>query len=151
MYREGEPSASQVKEMGPEKKKPSLSMISVGKKRGITAVCSGGGEKDGVLGAETREVAVEVDEEKVTMLSKEVKTENIKKLGSENGKEVEKENCEVMETEVENEDTIDIVPTDTEIAKPEAELDVQMLKSAMKNYRFIQDTLFNDLDDEKPL
>lgn len=49
------------------------------------------------------------------------------------------ENSEAVESETKEKDVVDRTPMDSGAAEPEAGPDVELLKSTMKNYCFIQD------------
>lgn len=72
VYREGEPAAPKVKEMGSKKRKLSSSTILVSGKKRKTARRSVGGEEDRVRRPEVETVVVDVDEENATAVSREL-------------------------------------------------------------------------------
>lgn len=89
----------EARELGSQRRELWSSMILAQKKR-KTGTRSTGGEDDGVLTAPTEEREVEVDGEKVPMLSSGIKTRNSKEVETELGKEVRTEMSEEMEREV---------------------------------------------------
>lgn len=78
VYEGGEPPIPEVKEGRSEKRNLLSSMILVGKKNRKTATRRERGEKDGVWGAETEKVGIEVSEEEVTVGCRKVETNYIK-------------------------------------------------------------------------
>lgn len=133
-------------------------MMSTGKKKNQSATRSGDSEKDGVGGAETKAKRVEVDKEKVAVISEDVEKKNVKGGGTEKteemGTEKSKEVCkkrEEVKAEVKEEDTVDTSLMGPRAAYPEAGPEVKVFRSARKIYRLIQDTLFKDLKNEKEL
>lgn len=72
-------------------------MISVGKMKRETATRSTCGRKDGVPGAEAEEVELEMGEEEMKVMSKEMKPKNPKQMEAERSKEVETEISEDVE------------------------------------------------------
>lgn len=66
--------------MDAKNRKLPSSMISIIEEKSKTAAHSEGGDEEEVRRAETREVAVKVDEEKMTMVSKGVETKSINKV-----------------------------------------------------------------------
>lgn len=79
LYEKEEYPAPEVRDVVSNKEKLSSSTISISKNKNKTATRSEGGEEDGLRGAEPKEVGVEVDEWKLTMVSKE------KKMGTPKG------------------------------------------------------------------
>lgn len=84
-------------------------------------------------------------------MSKELKMEKTKKRKTENTNEVRTKNIEEMEKEVKEDSIVDTAPTGSGAAQPEAEPEIEMLRSAMEKYCFVRDTLFNDLEDKYEL
>lgn len=91
----GEQPVRNAKEVGSKMRKLSSSVMSVEKKRRNTARRRESGEKDGVRGAESKEVEVTVDEKKKTMTTEKVETKNVK--------EMKRERTKVVETQSSNE------------------------------------------------
>lgn len=89
-----------------------------------------------------------MDEEDVTMMSREMETEIIRKVKKEDAEEMRTESSEELETEAEEEDTADKTPTCLRAGDPEAGPGVGVLKSATNKYCFLRDTSFNELRDE---
>lgn len=103
-------------------------------------------------GAETKEVQIEVNEEKVAMVSTELETENIRETEIENATEVGTEKSEKMEREVKkNEIFHTFFRTGSRAVKPHVGPEIELLKYAVKTYRFIRDTWFDDFEDEYEL
>lgn len=90
-------------------------------------------------------------EENKTMVSKEMKTENITEAETENAKEVGIENCEEGKREVKKKELVDTTFTEFEAGKPEARPEVEVTKSVRKKYCFISTTSFNVLKDDYEL
>lgn len=65
-----------------------------------------------------------MDKEKDTVESKEVDTENLRELGT--------ETVDSVEREMKEEGIVDIVPTSSGAAEPDARPQVELLKSTMK-------------------
>lgn len=114
-------------------------------KEEMTAMRSGSSEYDWVQRAEPKEVEIEADEEEVAVVSRVVKTKNVKEVGTERSEEVGTKISEV-ESEVKEKDIVDALPTSSGAAEPEAGPDVEVLKSPTKKYGFIRDNSFNDLE-----
>lgn len=93
-------------------------------------------------------MGIEVDENQVTVTSKEVKTKNSKELGTERSKEAGTENSAEEDRKVKENDIVDTVSTSSDSVETEAGPDVEVLKSGMRNFCFIQDSSFNHFEDE---
>lgn len=78
-----------------------------------------------------------MDEDKVSVVSKGVKAENTRKVGTKRTEELGAKNTERMERKIREENIADLAPTSSGAADPEARLEVGMLESAMKNYSSI--------------
>lgn len=107
-------------------------MIVIGKTKKKTATRCGGDEEDGGRGAETEEVEIEMEEEEITVVSKEVRTENIKEVETEITKEMRTKNSEKVERGMREENFFDKIPTSSGSGEPGVELEVEFLKPAMK-------------------
>lgn len=83
----------------------------------------GDGEGDGVRELKTKEVAVKVDEEKVTIAHEEVQTESTKEKGTESSGE--------MKRKMKKKDIADTDPTGSGTAEPETGPEIAVMKSVM--------------------
>lgn len=102
MYGKGKQPVPKSKEIGSKMKTLSSSVMSIEKNKSKTAARCKRREKDGVRVAEIKEVGVEVDEEEIAAVSKEIKMKNIKEVEKENAKEMGIENSEEVEGDVKN-------------------------------------------------
>lgn len=84
-------------------------------------------------------------------MSKKIETENIKEVKTENFIDTGTENSEEAEREVKVKDIVDKLPTCFEAVQPEVRPAVEMLKTTMKDYCFIQQTSLTDLEGEYEL
>lgn len=140
VYNEGELPVAKARHVGLSKRDLSSSILLTGKTKRKTATCSEDGKRDGVLGVKTPELLAEVDEKRVTMVSREMETKSTKEMGTEVTKEMGTEYSKEVERKVEKEDTLGTVPAGFRPAKLKAGQEVEMQKSAMKKYYFIRDT-----------
>lgn len=79
---------AEVKEVVSRKRKLSSSMVLTGKKKRKIATHSEGGGEDVVRRVYTKEMRIEVYNETITVMRKEVETENIKRVQKENAEEL---------------------------------------------------------------
>lgn len=119
--------------MGSKERKLSSSMT-LAEEKSRAATLRGGGEKDGVQGAESEEMGLEVSEKKVAVVSKDGETENrkeaetayCKEMRLENGKEIETRTSEEVERKLKKGDIVDMTSTGFEATGPEARLRKEM-------------------------
>lgn len=79
-------------------------------------------------------------------MTKNVETENIQEVETEHTKEIETENSEEIGREVKKKDIVDLSSMGFSAPEPRAGPQTEMLKSAMKSYCFIQNTLLKKLE-----
>lgn len=89
VYGDGQLPDSKTEEVGSKKRKFSSSVTWIRKRKSKTPTRSECRKEGGVRISLTNKAGVQEDEERVARVSREVKTENIKKLGKERTKEVE--------------------------------------------------------------
>lgn len=109
-------------------------MVSIAKKGGTAATRSQGDEEDGIRGAKTKAMGIELDEKRAAMVSRMMETENIKEMATKNAKERKKENIEETEMEVKEKETTDTILTSSGAAEAEGEPGVEVLKYARREY-----------------
>lgn len=96
---------------------------------------SGDGEEDRIWGTKIKSVVVEVYEDEVTVVNREVRTES----------------SEEMEREVKNSNTVHTSPAGSCAAEVETEPEIELFESAIKQICFIWDTVLDELEDEHEL
>lgn len=141
VYKKREPPAPKVEEADSKNRTLSPSMISIGRKNNKTATRSEGDEEVEVQKTGTEEMGIEMDEEKITVLSKEVTTKNNKEMETENAKVVGTEKkIEEVEKEVKEGDTVNTVTKGSGAADVEAGPSVELTKCATTKFCFIRDS-----------
>lgn len=85
--------------MGSKERKVSKAVTSIGKNGRKPATRSRGDEKGGVRGPDNKEMGLHVVNEHARVVNKQVETENIEGIGTENAEEVETKNAEDVGTE----------------------------------------------------
>lgn len=105
-------------------------------------------EEDGPLGAEAEKMRLQMNEEKLMVVSKEVKIENIKNVGTGRSKEMQTEKRNEAERGMKEKDIVDKTSTGYCAAEPKAGPDRGKWKSAMKKNCFVLHTSVTDLEDE---
>lgn len=96
-------------------------------------------------GPETKEVEIEVDEEEVAVVSMKVMTKETKVVNTENIEKMGTEDSKVAEREIEEKKAVDKTLAGSGAGKLGAGPEITPLKSVMKKYRFVLDTLLTNL------
>lgn len=85
-YEEAEPRAAKANQIGLRIRNPLSSLISTRRQKRKISTRSREGNKDRVQGLQTKKFDIEVDEEQVTIVSREVQVEINKEMGTKNSK-----------------------------------------------------------------
>lgn len=91
---------SKSREVSSKKRKLSALMLSIGENKRKNKTPSKGGEEDGVRRARSKEAEIAVYAKKAAMLSRDMRTKNIREMGSKKSREVKTENSTEVEREV---------------------------------------------------
>lgn len=94
---------------------------------------------------------MELNDEPLKVVSREIETDNIRKKEIENVKEIRTEKIEALQREMVEEKTVHRIPTGSGALLPEARQEIELLRYAMKKHCFIRDTSSSNLKEDYSL